>query len=131
MFGVMTYTPIFAALVAFLFLALSARVILYRRANRIGLGDAGDTALLRRIRAQSNCAEYAPLGLLLLLVLELQGWSGPVLILTGLLLLAGRAAHAYGFSSQPEKMNLRVAGMGLTLTMIGLAAALALIGALV
>lgn len=44
-------TALYTACVALLFLILSARVILYRRANRISLGDVGDKALIKRMRA--------------------------------------------------------------------------------
>ena len=60
-------TGLYGALIALVFLALSARVIMYRRANQLGLGDHGDKSLMKRMRAQANCAEYAPFGLLLML----------------------------------------------------------------
>ena len=69
----LTITPIYAALIVLLFLGLSWRVILYRRANRLSLGDTGDKNLLKRMRAQANCAEYAPLALLLMVMSELMG----------------------------------------------------------
>lgn len=115
-------TPLYAALLAVLFLVLSSRVIFYRRANRLSLGDEGDRALLQRMRAQANCAEYAPIGLLLLLVAELQGAPGVALHLLGLALLTGRVLHAIGFSRRPQIMIFRVLGMVLTLVMIALTA---------
>jgi len=48
--------PIYAGLVALLFLYLSSRVIRVRRGQRISLGDGGDEAMAQRIRAQGNCA---------------------------------------------------------------------------
>ena len=113
--------------VALLFLILSARVILYRRANRISLGDVGDKALIKRMRAQANCGEYAPIGLMLLLVSELSGAPALALHLMGMTLLAGRFLHAVGFSATPQKMILRQIGMAMTLAMI-LFSALGLIG---
>ena len=47
----------------------------------------------------------------------------------GLVLLAGRASHAFGVSRPDEKFVFRVAGMGMTLTMILAAAAICLIEA--
>lgn len=114
----LTITPLYAALVALVFLVLSARVIFYRRANLISLGDKGDNEMLKRMRAQANCAEYAPIGLLLLLLSELAGAPVLALHLLGLALLGGRVLHAVGFSATPQKMRLRVGGMMLTLTMI-------------
>lgn len=111
-------TPIYASLIALLFLFLSARVIRYRRGNLISVGDAGDKALLQRMRAQANCAEYAPVALLLMLLVELQGAPAIAVHCVGAMLLVGRVAHAYGFSQHPQIMGLRVLGMLLTLTMI-------------
>ena len=115
-------TPLYAALVTLLFLALSARVVRYRRANLISLGDKGDKEMLKRIRAQANCAEYAPIGILLLLLCELQGAPAFALHLLGLALLGGRVLHAVGFSATPQKMPLRFVGMVLTFTMLVLSA---------
>lgn len=123
----LTITPIYAALVALLLLWLSVRVIRYRRSNRLSLGDAGDKGLIKRMRAQANCAEYAPIGLILLLITELQGAPDIALHALGALLLAGRVIHGYGFSASPPRMNLRVLGMFLTLVMIA-AAALGVLG---
>ncbi|WP_224823298.1 MAPEG family protein [Cognatishimia sp. MH4019] len=115
-------TALYAGLIALVFLVLSFRVIGYRRSNQIGLGDAGDKSLLKRIRAQANCAEYAPIGLILLALVEAQGAPGWVVHGLGITLLLGRVAHAYGFSASPPVMNLRVAGVLLTTGMIALSA---------
>lgn len=111
-------TSLYAALIALIFVWLSARVIIYRRKNRISLGDAGDKSLLKRMRAQGNCAEYAPLGLLLLALVEVSGAPLIAVHLLGLTLLAGRAVHAWAVSASPPALKGRVAGMMLTLLMI-------------
>lgn len=108
-------TALYAAALAALFLWLSIAVIRYRRHHKIGLGDSGDKGLLKRMRAQANCAEYAPLGIVLLLLVELQGAPWWLVHLTGLTLLVGRLAHGYGFSARPPIMALRVNGMLLTM----------------
>lgn len=115
-------TSIYAALLALLFLALSLRVVRFRREHRLSLGDAGNTSLLKRMRAQANCAEYTPIGLLLLLLVEMQGAPAILVHLLGLALLVGRILHAYGFSTSPPKMALRIAGMVLTFAMIAISA---------
>jgi len=114
----LSVTPLYAGLIALIFILLSTRVILYRRKHLVSVGDAGDKKLLKRMRAQANCAEYAPIGLLLLLLAELQGAPLLVLHALGLMLLAGRFMHGYGFSQSPGIMPLRVGGMALTLIMI-------------
>lgn len=123
-------TPIYAALIALLFVALSARVILYRLSEDLSLGDEGDRQLLRRMRAQGNCAEYAPLGLLLLLMAEFQGLAPALLHGLGLMLLAGRLAHSLGFSFRVTTPPLRVIGTVLTLAQITVTATLVLYAAL-
>ena len=115
-------TALYASLLALLFLALSLRVIAYRRSSQVSIGDAGDRVLLGRIRAQANCAEYAPIGLVLLALAELQGAPAAALHVLGGALLLGRAAHAVGFSRSPQIRSLRVLGMALTALMIGLTA---------
>jgi uncharacterized protein len=108
-------------------MALSVRVILYRRGNRIPLGDAGDRALLLRIRAQGNCAEYMPLGLLLLLMAELSGAAAIGLHIAGLCLLIGRAAHALHLSFLPTRYILRIVAIALTSASYFVALAVALL----
>lgn len=115
-------TPLIASLLAFLYLALSMRVIRARNTERISIGDKGNDLLLRRMRVHSNFAEYTPLALVLLLTLELMGGAHWLLYGLGLFLVVGRAVHAYGVSCEPEPMSFRVSGMLLTFTVIGIAA---------
>jgi uncharacterized protein len=108
--------PTYAVPLVLLFIALSVRVILYRRGNRVALGDAGDRTLLMRIRAHGNCAEYAPLGLLLLLMAELSGGAPVGLHLAGFCLLIGRIVHSAHLSFLPTRYTLRVVATVLTFT---------------
>ena len=118
-------TPLYAAALTALFITLSLRVIVLRRSGRVSLGDAGNPALLVRIRAQGNCAEYAPLGIVLLLLAELAGAAPALLHLSGLVLLAGRISHAWALSG-PGRLGARTIGMLMTFTALALSAALAL-----
>ena len=103
------------------------RVITVRRTGRIAFGDDGDPDLRGRIRAQGNFSEYAPLGLLLLLLAELAGASAVFLHLSGLLLLSGRLCHAWSLSAPtPGRFGARTVGMLMTFTALILSAALAL-----
>ncbi|NOD48315.1 MULTISPECIES: MAPEG family protein [unclassified Ruegeria] len=111
-------TPIYAALIAILYVALSVKVILQRRSDKISVGDGGSKLMIKAIRTHSNCAEYAPIGLLLIAMVELQGAGSLTLHVLGLMLLAGRLLHAYGFGRTPQIVILRQLGMGLTFTAI-------------
>ncbi|MCH2163290.1 MAG: MAPEG family protein [Marinovum sp.] len=115
-------TSIYAAFLALLFIALSFRVIAYRRSNKISLGDEGNKSLMKRMRAHANCAEYVPMGLIVLALVEAQEAPSVAVHALGLLLLIGRVMHGYGFSASPPIMFLRVWGMILTFTMLALAA---------
>jgi len=123
-------TPIYAALLAFVLIFLSLRVIRTRRTAKVALGDGGDADLLRATRAQANFAEYVPMALVLMGCAELQG--APILAVhgLGLVLLAGRLVHAYGVSQAEEDFRFRVRGMQLTFLAIASAAILILVQAL-
>ena len=123
-------TPIYAALIAILYVALSVKVILQRRSDKISVGDGGSKLMIKAIRTHSNCAEYAPIALLLIAMVELQGAGGLLLHILGLMLLAGRLLHAYGFGRTPQIVILRQAGMSLTFLAILIAAIANLILAL-
>ncbi|MDJ0638982.1 MAG: MAPEG family protein [Paracoccaceae bacterium] len=119
-------TTLIAGLLGLLTLLLAARVILRRRSVGAAFGDGGDRELKRRIRALGNCAEYAPIGLILLGLLELRGTAGWWLWLWGGVLLVGRVIHGIAFSFAGAPMNLRVFGMVLTLIALGVLSASAL-----
>jgi uncharacterized membrane protein YecN with MAPEG domain len=123
----MTVTALYAALLTALYLALTAGVIRLRRGRRVDMGDGDDLLLRRRLRGHANFAEYVPLGLLLLLLLEQGAWPFWLLHLLGLTLLAGRLAHAWSFRVPELRLPSRTAGMVLTTTMLGVAAVLCLL----
>lgn len=127
----LSITPIYAALLALLFVALSLRVIRFRRAARISLGDGGDEELQRRTRAHANFAEYVPLTLVLMALAELQGQPGWSIHTVGALLAVGRLAHAYGVSKVPQILRLRVLGTVATIAAMLTGAAVNLAAALV
>ncbi|MBT9585296.1 MAPEG family protein [bacterium] len=106
--------PRYAALLGLLYVALTLRVIRYRRKHNISLGSGSDERLERLRASHSNFAEFAPLILLLLTMLELKGWSAPVLHLLGSALTVGRLAHSQ--SLPLNNFHLRLLGMILTLS---------------
>ena len=64
---------LYAALLAFAFVGLSIRTLRLRKRLRIVIGDAGDTSMLRAMRVHANFAEYVPLALVLILLIEAAG----------------------------------------------------------
>jgi uncharacterized membrane protein YecN with MAPEG domain len=113
----MIVTPLYAGLLVLWFLVLSLKVIGFRRAD-IPLGDGGDPKLLRVIRGHANFAEYVPLALLLMAILELSRFSIYVLHALGIVLLAARLLHGYSLSFTQHFRFGRPWGAGLTLLVL-------------
>ena len=107
-------TPIYAALLAIIFVFLSISTIKVRRELKIALGDGDNPKLIKLIRAHSNFAEYVPLALLLIYMAEAQGAAKVLVHLLGVVLLIGRMVHAYGISQENENYRFRVSGMSMT-----------------
>lgn len=111
-------TPLYAALCGLLLIALSLRVVMLRQKLRVSLGDGGQPELQAAIRAQGNFAEYAPMALLLLFLLELTR-DAPVwaLHLLGAALFLGRAIHAWGvLASAPRSKPKPGRSIGIVMT---------------
>ena len=109
----MTVTTLYAGLLTLWFVILSMRVI-RRRGRSVSLGDGGDANLLRVIRGQANFAEYVPLALLLMALLELSRFSIYVLHGLGIVLVVARLLHGYALSFTDHFPLGRVAGAALT-----------------
>lgn len=113
-------SSIYAALLGFWMVGLSFRVIKLRRAKKVRLGDGGHPELQTAIRVQGNAAEYIPISLILLVLLELNEAHLALIHLGGVALLAGRMAHARGLLT--DNLQYRVLGMRLTFyAILGLA----------
>ena len=113
-----TILPVYAAFLAIFFVVHSIRTIRQRRKLKIGLGDAGNKDMQRAMRVHANFAEYVPLCLLMIYLVEQSGvyaWFVHALCLG---LLVGRLSHAYGVSQQRENFRFRIAGMSLTFTVL-------------
>ena len=119
-------TPLYAALLALWFLVLTLRVLQYRRATRVSLGDGGDPLMRRAIRAHANFAEYVPLALVLLLVIELSRFSIYLVHALGVTLLVARLLHGYALGFTAEFRFGRVWGAALTLIVLMIEAVLCL-----
>jgi uncharacterized protein len=92
----MVVTPLYAGVLALWFLVLSFKVVQGRA--KISLGDGGDPAMLRLIRGHGNFAEYVPLILIMIGMLELGGCPAWLLHTLGLTLLTARFLHGYSLS---------------------------------
>ncbi|WP_424813636.1 MAPEG family protein [Roseococcus sp. YIM B11640] len=123
-------TSLYAGLCGLLLLALSMLAIRARLRSGTPFGFGEDRRLLRAIRAQGNFAEYAPLSLILLFMLEAGGQATGLLHILGGMVLGGRVLHAFGISREPDRLILRQMGMVLTFLSLALGSALVIVGAL-
>jgi uncharacterized membrane protein YecN with MAPEG domain len=122
----MVVTPLYAAALVLWFLVLTLRVVQERSKSRVSLGDGGNTALQRAIRGHANFAEYVPLALLLLAILEISRFSSYVIHALGLTLLLARLLHGYALSFTPHFRFGRSAGAVLTVIVLAIEALLCL-----
>lgn len=109
-------TGIYAALAALLVVGLARNVIRLRRQYQIALGDGRNEDLLAAIRAHANAVEYLPIGLLLLLIFELNRGPNWLLHILGGLFIIGRLIHAYGVSK--AVIRYRIIGMQITIWLL-------------
>jgi uncharacterized membrane protein YecN with MAPEG domain len=122
----MPVTSIYAGLLALWFLVLGVRVIRGRRAGP-SLGDGGDPRMLRLIRGHANFAEYVPLIVVMMGLLELGHTSIYLLHAVGIALLAGRLLHGYAFSFTDHFKFGRFWGSALTFLVLGVCAGLCIL----
>jgi uncharacterized membrane protein YecN with MAPEG domain len=114
----MKILPIYASLLAVLFVYLSIRTIRLRRTLSIGLGHADNPLMLRAMRVHANFAEYVPLALLLIFLVETSAANVLFVHALGAALLIARLSHAYGVSQHPENFKFRIFGMATTFTVL-------------
>lgn len=109
-----------AALAAVALVALSLPISLRRRKAGVSLGHGDDDTLHRLIRAHGNFVEYAPVGLLVLAIMEMSKANTYLVWLAAAALVLGRAIHALGMFQASTPM--RATGMILTFTSLLVAA---------
>ena len=110
-----------AAAAAVLNIWLSARVIAARRPLKIGVGDGGSDAVLRRMRAHANFAENMPLILILLAAIELGGGNPSILWAIGAAFVLARISHGLGMDAGSPRALRMFGMMTTTAAMAGLA----------
>jgi hypothetical protein len=75
---------------------LGWRITSLRARLKVSVGDGGHEPLLRRMRAQANFIEHAPLFLILLGGLELSGANRLALAIIAVIFVISRIAHGIG-----------------------------------
>lgn len=103
---------LYAVITALLLIKFSFDVARLRTQYRIPYGDGGFSELQSAIRIHANAVEYIPIGLLLLLLMEMNGAQAWMIHVCGILLLVGRLMHYYGYHHR--LMRWRRSGMSAT-----------------
>ncbi|MFT4178958.1 MAG: MAPEG family protein [Thermomonas sp.] len=111
-------TLLIASLHVLLFVVLSFRVVLHRRARGIGVGTGGDEAMTRKMRVHGNFSEYVPLALLMLALLELSQLAPAWIWTLGIVLLVARVLHAIGLNGSAGYSTGRFVGAATTFALL-------------
>jgi uncharacterized membrane protein YecN with MAPEG domain len=104
----MTYpvlTATYAAVLAIVYILLSAWVVRGRFAFQVLHGDGGNRDMLRRMRAHANFAEYVPLALLLIALVEMRGGAPTTMHCLLAPLTVARIAHPFGMTAAPNSIR--------------------------
>lgn len=97
----LSVSPIYISLLALLIIVLAYRVTLFRRGEKISLGDNnGSKAMKSAVRAHANAVENIPIAAILLLTLEINTVNPILLHIFGGILVLSRYAHAWGLSKK-------------------------------
>lgn len=107
-------TAVASSLFSVYYIKLSFDVINLRIANKVSLGSGGHDSLDRAIRAHGNFVEYAPLMLLQLGFMELNGAPTKVVAGFAAVMLLGRILHAHGITHPSSNGPSRARGMKIT-----------------
>jgi uncharacterized protein len=106
-----------AGLAAIINIWLAIRCGQVRTSQKISIGDGGNDALIRRMRAHSNFVEFTPFVLILIALIEYsQGTSTWLWVVMGVYML-GRVAHGVGMDGG-EGIMAKGREVGIILTML-------------
>ncbi len=97
---------------------LMVRIGQVRNSLKVWVGDGGEDAIIRRMRAQANFIENVPITLLLFGLVEMAGKGGIWLAPLGAVFLLGRVAHGFGMDAEGFKAGRSIGAMTSMLTQL-------------
>ena len=105
-------TAAYLGILALLYAVLGLQVSRLRRGNQVLFGDGGNIKLRSAIRAHANFAEYVPIIVLMVAMLEMSGMpAARVHLLMGALLVA-RLLHPLGMYVGPRTLQFQICRVG-------------------
>jgi uncharacterized protein len=112
-FMILPVTLTAAGVAALLNIWLAVRVGQVRTSQKVSVGDGGNDAVMRRMRAHSNFTEFTPIVLILIAAIEYatgtSSWLWAVMAIYSL----ARIAHAFGMEN-----DSKARGIGILVTML-------------
>jgi len=122
-------TSAYLGVLALLFAALGMQVSRLRRSNHVLFGDGGNIKLRSAIRAHANFAEYVPIIVLMVAMLEMSGMPAIRVHLLMAALLVARLLHPLGMYVGPKTLQFRICRVGgiVLTTLVLIASALMLL----
>lgn len=102
---------------------LGLRIGRLRISEKVMVGDGGNPRLIARMRAHLNFAEYAPIVLILIALVEMARGTQFWLWIVALLFVVGRVLHAFGMDGWRLGRMLGIASTMLVMLGLGLYAA--------
>ena len=119
-------TLTYASVLGLIFVYLSVNVSRGRKRTQTGLGSGSDEALECDIRIHGNFAEYVPLTLLLIGLLEATDAPGILVRWLGGLLVVARLLHIWGLRQSTGESLGRFVGTTITWIIIVVASGMGL-----
>lgn len=117
----MTITLISASFLGLLLIYLSINVVRNRFRAKVSLGAGDDEGLLAATRAHGNLTEYAPIGLILIGLLEYSRVSWYLVMGVAVVFVVARYMHGLTFGKIEGRNPFRVYGTLLTWIAIAVA----------
>jgi uncharacterized protein len=103
-------TALYAGLLGLMGIAVAFRAGMLRGKLNISVGDGGNRDLLLAMRRHANFAEWVPLALILIAVLELNGVPSRAIHSLGAALVVSRVCHAIAVKADTMKSIVRLIG---------------------
>ncbi len=103
-------TALYTSILAFIMLFLAYKTSARRTEAKINLGTGNDDLMERRSRAFGNFIEFVPMFILLMAMMEVQGYGTIYVHILGITTVVGRILHALGMTNSIKIINGRFVG---------------------
>ncbi len=118
---ILTTTLCAAAAATILNIWLGVRIGQLRGALKISIGDGGNEQMVRRMRAQANFIENAPLVLILIGAIELARPADTILMAIAAIFTVGRVLHGLGMDGGSLALGRMIGTLTTLLVQLALA----------